>query len=908
MPNATTLSNLSHEPSAAFILVPGQPVVRVGVLNSLSGHLARHEIFNHQATLMAMSEINQMGGVMGYQIQPVIMDGGSKPSLFADRSLYLFTKEKVQTIFGGWASSDRKVMAAVAEACQGQIWYPMHYEGLECLPNVFYTGACANQYLQPALSWFMQFKGSRLYLLSADGIYSRTLSKLARAQIRQQGCVFLGEKILQDPQEFADILPEIQAKQADGIICLLYNWQVVAVMRLLAQQGLTAQDLPMMTFRLTEKELQELPNGEAVGHFSCWNYFQSLPMPQNQAFLQRWQKYTTAIGSPPMTAPMQSAYTQVYLWKQVVEAAHSFKPKVMQQFVDGQSFNAPCGRVTLRHNQHLQSNIYIGEANGNGQFSLRYQFDQVEPLPWLGVEKLHFGASNLVMDMLGEITNGIQQNWQLEREAQELETTINQLISGGNMKGRNQLAPEITRAAMSKLIKANQRLHNTQSELMRAQNALKEANEELESRVEQRTQQLQQMIRRLQVEVSERQQIERSLRESRQRFEAIAANVPGVVYRAMLHPDGRLSMPYISPRIHDIFGLTPGEFLEHLEWVFDMAHPEDRHNLNDLAYSSAITLAPFEHEYRVSPLFPKVKWVRIICQPQRLEGGEVVWDGVIVDITAQKATEDSLRQAEQTLQAEQERSERLLQNMLPETIVAQLKSTPNSVIATRFEQVSILFADIVNFSDLSASISPNELVGLLNEIFSCFDMLASQLGLEKIKTIGDAYMVVGGLPNSQPNHASAIAEMALAMQREIQTFSRHDGTKFALRIGINTGAVVAGVIGIKKFTYDLWGDAVNLASRMESQGVVDKIQVTESTYQLLANQYEFEQRPPVYIKGKGEMITYFLLGKKPVTQNYDITYHDGNKSHGAIRTITNSSAVSGTVNQGDNCFLLAKNY
>ncbi|MEI6427276.1 MAG: transporter substrate-binding protein [Pseudanabaena sp. ELA607] len=901
MSEASALSNQNHDsPSVALFLAQGQPVVRVGVLNSLSGHLAAYESLNHQATLMAISEINQMGGVMGYQIQPIVMDGGSKPSQFADRSLYLFTKEKIQTIFGGWASSDRKAMAATAESAQGQIWYPMHYEGLECLPNVFYTGACANQYLQPALSWFMQFKGSRLYLLSADGICSRTLSKLARAQIRQQGCVFLGEKILQEPKEFSEVLPNILQSKADGIICLLYNSQVVEVLRILAQQGITAKDLPMMTFRLTEKELQELPNGEAVGHFSCGNYFQSLPLPQNQAFVQRWRKYSEHLGAIPATAPIQSAYTQVYLWKQLVETAHSFDLRVMQRVIGGQSYNAANGRVTLKPNQHLQSNIYIGEANANGQFSLRYQFDQVEPLPWLGVEKLHFGAATLVVDMLGEITNAIQQNWQLEREAQELEATINQLISVGNLKGRNQLAPEITRAAMSKLVKANQRLQNTQLELIKTQTALQDANQELENRVEQRTQQLQQMIRRLQVEVSERQQIERRLRESRQRFEAIAANVPGVVYRAMLHPDGRLSMPYISPRIYDIFGLKPEEFLEHLEWVFDMAHPEDRHTLNDLAYNSAVTLAPFEHEYRVSPLFPKVKWVRIICQPQRLEGGEVVWDGVIVDITTQKATEDSLRQAEQTLQAEQERSEKLLQNMLPETIVAQLKSAPNSVIATRFEQVSVLFADIVNFSELSSSVSPNELVGLLNEIFSCFDMLAAQLGLEKIKTIGDAYMVVGGLPNYQPNHAKAIAEMALAMQREIRNFSRHDGQKFSLRIGINTGAVVAGVIGIKKFTYDLWGDAVNIASRMESQGVIDKIQVTEETYQLLADQYEFEQRPPVYIKGKGDMTTYFLLGNK----NHDLAANVANNG----QLLMTSSSHNSAANHGDNYFLLAKNY
>ena len=181
-------------------------------------------------------------------------------------------------------------------------------------------------------------------------------------------------------------------------------------------------------------------------------------------------------------------------------------------------------------------------------------------------------------------------------------------------------------------------------------------------------------------------------------------------------------------------------------------------------------------------------------------------------------------------------------------------------------------------------------------------MLAAQLGLEKIKTIGDAYMVVGGLPDPQPNHATAIAEMALAMQREIRSFSRHDGSKFSLRIGINTGAVVAGVIGIKKFTYDLWGDAVNIASRMESQGVVDKIQVTETTYQLLADQYEFEQRPPVYIKGKGEMVTYLLLGNKASSKSHDLI---------SASQLVGSSPVNhgminnGTMNYGDNQLVLA---
>lgn len=217
-------------------------------------------------------------------------------------------------------------------------------------------------------------------------------------------------------------------------------------------------------------------------------------------------------------------------------------------------------------------------------------------------------------------------------------------------------------------------------------------------------------------------------------------------------------------------------------------------------------------------------------------------------------------QAEKMLRDEQQKSERLLQNILPEAIAAQLKESP-SIVANRSDAVTILFADIVDFTQLSARISATELVGLLNQIFSAFDQLAEQFGLEKIKTIGDAYMVVGGVPTSREDHAEAIANMALAMQQSVRQFRTDLGEPFQLRIGINTGAVVSGVIGIKKFSYDLWGDAVNIASRMESQGQAGKIQVTESTYQHLHHAYRFEQRGTVQVKGRGPMVTYWLLDK-----------------------------------------------
>lgn len=217
--------------------------------------------------------------------------------------------------------------------------------------------------------------------------------------------------------------------------------------------------------------------------------------------------------------------------------------------------------------------------------------------------------------------------------------------------------------------------------------------------------------------------------------------------------------------------------------------------------------------------------------------------------------------SDRLLRKEQQKAEELLLNVLPASIAARLKQG-DKIIAESFPDVTILFADLVNFTQLSATISAKELVNILNEIFSEFDLLAEKHGLEKIKTIGDAYMVVGGLPIHRPDHAQAVASMALDMRAAIQRISSLSQEPLSIRIGINTGPVVAGVIGIKKFIYDLWGDTVNVASRMESHGIPDQIHVTLETYQVLQQEYIFTARDKIQVKGKGEMQTYLLLHKK----------------------------------------------
>ncbi len=210
---------------------------------------------------------------------------------------------------------------------------------------------------------------------------------------------------------------------------------------------------------------------------------------------------------------------------------------------------------------------------------------------------------------------------------------------------------------------------------------------------------------------------------------------------------------------------------------------------------------------------------------------------------------------------EQEKSERLLLNILPKPIADRLKAEA-ATIADGFSEVTILFADIVDFTGLSSHTSPEKLVELLNKVFSMFDQLAEKHGAEKIKTIGDAYMVCAGLPVPCAGHAEVIAEMALDMCKALDEFNQERGPSLQIRVGMNSGPVVAGVIGTKKFIYDLWGDTVNTASRMESHGLAGRIQVTAESYALLRDNYTFEERAPLEVKGKGVMRTYLLTGRK----------------------------------------------
>ena len=225
-----------------------------------------------------------------------------------------------------------------------------------------------------------------------------------------------------------------------------------------------------------------------------------------------------------------------------------------------------------------------------------------------------------------------------------------------------------------------------------------------------------------------------------------------------------------------------------------------------------------------------------------------------------KHLRDREREMVEALRIEKERSEQLLLNILPQAIVTRLNSG-ETVIADQLSNVTILFADLVGFTKLSSQLSAGDLVRLLNGLFSEFDRLALDLGVEKIKTVGDAYMVAGGLPEPREDHAQAVADMALAMVQTVERMNRELPTPLQMRIGIHSGDVVAGVIGTHKFVYDIWGDAVNIASRMESHSLPNRIQISAATHQHLNECFRLERHGSVDIKGKGPMETYFLLGR-----------------------------------------------
>lgn len=342
----------------------------------------------------------------------------------------------------------------------------------------------------------------------------------------------------------------------------------------------------------------------------------------------------------------------------------------------------------------------------------------------------------------------------------------------------------------------------------------------------------------------QRKQTEETLRITQERYHSIVENAVEGIYQTT--PTGR----YLSANLAlaKIYGYSsPEELMTSLQNIECQLYVEENRR-KEFREAMEINNAVLGFEAEVYRKDGKIIWISENARAVRDSKERLLYyEGTVSDITERKL-------------AEQKRDELLL-NILPQPIAVRLQESAQ-VIADSFSDVSVLFADLVGFTDFASNQTPKVLVEVLNQIFSEFDQLSKQHGLEKIKTIGDAYMVVGGLPIQREDHAEAIASMALDMHIALQRFNAKNQQNFRLRIGINTGPVVAGVIGLTKFIYDLWGDTVNVASRMESTGIPGETQVTSIVYERLKEKFVFQKRGIVQIKGKGEMSTYLLQHRK----------------------------------------------
>lgn len=351
-------------------------------------------------------------------------------------------------------------------------------------------------------------------------------------------------------------------------------------------------------------------------------------------------------------------------------------------------------------------------------------------------------------------------------------------------------------------------------------------------------------------EVRERQRVETALRLAETKYRSIFENATEGIFQCTA--SGQFLS--VNPAMARLYGYdSPEDLINSISDIGTQLYAEPKRRDELIAYLrryDVISNAESKTLRKDGSSIWVSENIRVVRDPK---DQFLYYEGTVQDVTERRRIEMELR-----LQRQQ--ADRLLINILPYQIAQRLKANPKT-IAESFEDVAILFADLVDFTTASTEMSAHDLVNLLNQVFSAFDQLAEKYNLEKIKTIGDAYMVAGGLPVPRPDHVDSVAQMALDMQPVIESFTRPDGQPFKLRIGINTGSVVAGVIGIRKFNYDLWGDAVNVASRMEVTGEPGRIQVTETVYNRLQHRYLFKERGSIEVKGRGKMMTYWLLGK-----------------------------------------------
>ena len=377
-----------------------QKTVKVGVLHSLSGTMAISETALKDMALMTFEEINKKGGVMGYKIEPVVVDPASNWPLFAEKARQLITQDKVAAVFGCWTSVSRKSVLPVFEELNGLLFYPVQYEGEEISRNVFYTGAAPNQQAIPAVEYLMSKEGGgakRWVLLGTDYVYPRTTNKILRAFLHSKGVTdvdIMEEYTPFGHSDYQTIIAKIKKFASEGkktaVVSTINGDSNVPFYKELGNQGLKATDVPVVAFSVGEEELRGVDAKPLVGHLAAWNYFMSIKNPANEAWKKEWAAYAKAHKLPtadkPLTNdPMEATYIGIHMWKQAVEKAKSFDVEKVTAAMAGETFKAPSGITSTMDakNHHLHKAVFIGEVKADGQFNVVWKTKgPVKAQPW----------------------------------------------------------------------------------------------------------------------------------------------------------------------------------------------------------------------------------------------------------------------------------------------------------------------------------------------------------------------------------------------------------------------------------------------------------------------------------------------------------------------------------------------
>jgi len=395
------LNKISWVVIAAFAVFPILPLgafaaesegpIKVGILHSLSGTMAISETSLRDVVLMAIEEVNEKGGVLGRQLEPVIVDPASNWPLFAEKARELIQKHKVAVVFGCWTSVSRKSVLPVFEELNGLLFYPVQYEGEESSFNVFYTGAAPNQQAIPAVEYLMSEEGGgakRFVLLGTDYVYPRTTNKILRAFLHSKGVSDddIDEKYTpfghSDYQTIVANIKTFAAKKPTAVISTINGDSNVPFYKELGNQGIKAEDIPVIAFSVGEEELRGIDTTPLVGHLAAWNYFMSIDTPESKEFIAKWlayvKKHKLPGGDKRVTNdPMEAHYIGFQMWVQAVEQAGTTNVDAVRQAVGGQTVRAPSGfDITMdAKNHHLHKPVFIGEITAEGQFDIVWKTD-----------------------------------------------------------------------------------------------------------------------------------------------------------------------------------------------------------------------------------------------------------------------------------------------------------------------------------------------------------------------------------------------------------------------------------------------------------------------------------------------------------------------------------------------------